>query len=320
MHIVLYFLGLVTAAAGFLAIGFGIPVHAFSFGNTLIIAGATAVVGGFLMFGLAAVVRQLKRIADANLMHGASFATNAAADPFAAQASFLGTAKPDPMSVVAPAEPRVAAATTAEPDTAIAWLRPKDADATPGERAVIEEMEASLAPQPSTTAQGPELPPPLQMQSPQRLSASPAGIGKMSPEPTGWSPEPKGWMPMGTAVTAVPHQAKGTDTSRPVRSAGGGSVETASPGTARSAERIERVRRPESAVKPGAEERAQSDSQTASSKPSEGPRPVAILKSGMIDGMAYTLYADGSIEAVLPTGPIRFASVEALRAHLEKSG
>jgi hypothetical protein len=40
----------------------------------------------------------------------------------------------------------------------------------------------------------------------------------------------------------------------------------------------------------------------------------------MIDGMAYTLYADGSIEAVLPSGPIRFASVEALRMHLEKTG
>jgi hypothetical protein len=48
-------------------------------------------------------------------------------------------------------------------------------------------------------------------------------------------------------------------------------------------------------------------------------RPVAILKSGVIDGMAYTLYVDGSIEAELPQGTVRFASVDALRAHLEKS-
>ena len=48
-------------------------------------------------------------------------------------------------------------------------------------------------------------------------------------------------------------------------------------------------------------------------------RPAAILKSGVIDGMAYTLYADGSIEAELPQGIVRFASVDALRAHLEKS-
>ena len=30
------------------------------------------------------------------------------------------------------------------------------------------------------------------------------------------------------------------------------------------------------------------------------PTPVAILKSGVIDGMGYTLYTDGSIEAQLP--------------------
>ena len=44
----------------------------------------------------------------------------------------------------------------------------------------------------------------------------------------------------------------------------------------------------------------------------------AILKSGVIDGMPYTLYADGSIEAQLPQGMVKFASVDALRAHLEK--
>ena len=47
-------------------------------------------------------------------------------------------------------------------------------------------------------------------------------------------------------------------------------------------------------------------------------QPSAILKSGVIDGMAYTLYTDGSITADLPQGTMRFASVEALRAHLDK--
>ena len=36
--------------------------------------------------------------------------------------------------------------------------------------------------------------------------------------------------------------------------------------------------------------------------------------------MPYTLYADGSIEAELPQGTVKFASVDALRAHLEKHG
>ena len=45
-------------------------------------------------------------------------------------------------------------------------------------------------------------------------------------------------------------------------------------------------------------------------------RPAEILKSGVIDGMAYTLYTDGSIEAQLPQGTLRFASIDDLRAHL----
>ena len=49
----------------------------------------------------------------------------------------------------------------------------------------------------------------------------------------------------------------------------------------------------------------------------ESPRAVAILKSGVVDGMAYTLYADGSIEAVLAGETIRFASINELRQHIE---
>ncbi len=45
--------------------------------------------------------------------------------------------------------------------------------------------------------------------------------------------------------------------------------------------------------------------------------PVSILKSGVVEGMAYTLYADGSIEAQLPQGTMRFGSIAALRDHIE---
>jgi hypothetical protein len=48
-------------------------------------------------------------------------------------------------------------------------------------------------------------------------------------------------------------------------------------------------------------------------------RPAAILKSGVVDGMAYTLYADGSIEAQLPQGTVRFGSIAELRAHIENN-
>jgi hypothetical protein len=49
------------------------------------------------------------------------------------------------------------------------------------------------------------------------------------------------------------------------------------------------------------------------------PEPVSVLKSGVVDGMAYTLYSDGSIEAQLPQGMLRFGSITELRNHIEQS-
>jgi hypothetical protein len=51
--------------------------------------------------------------------------------------------------------------------------------------------------------------------------------------------------------------------------------------------------------------------------PSHKAAAVSILKSGVIEGMAYTLYSDGSIEAQLPQGTLRFGSIAALRDHIE---
>jgi hypothetical protein len=51
----------------------------------------------------------------------------------------------------------------------------------------------------------------------------------------------------------------------------------------------------------------------------DAPRAVAILKSGVVDGMGYTLYVDGSIEAELPQGTLHFSSINDLRSHLEKN-
>ena len=50
----------------------------------------------------------------------------------------------------------------------------------------------------------------------------------------------------------------------------------------------------------------------------EDPPPVTVLKSGVVDGMAYSLYSDGSIEAQMPEGMMRFASIDELRAHLDQ--
>jgi hypothetical protein len=45
---------------------------------------------------------------------------------------------------------------------------------------------------------------------------------------------------------------------------------------------------------------------------------VTVLKSGVVDGMAYSLYSDGSIEAQMPEGMMRFTSIDELRDHLDQ--
>ena len=43
---------------------------------------------------------------------------------------------------------------------------------------------------------------------------------------------------------------------------------------------------------------------------------TTVYKSGVIDGMAYTLFMDGAIEAELPQGRVKFASVDELQKYL----
>lgn len=81
-----------------------------------------------------------------------------------------------------------------------------------------------------------------------------------------------------------------------------------------------------------APERAMREMPAPKPEPAPAPKPRAPepvgdaapagppVRSGIIGGMAYTLYADGSIEAELPLGIMRFASIEDLRAHVSRTG
>ena len=56
--------GIGCLLAGLLAVGFGIPVNEFSFGNTLILAGTVTACAGLIILSLWVAVRELKRIAE----------------------------------------------------------------------------------------------------------------------------------------------------------------------------------------------------------------------------------------------------------------
>jgi len=314
----LWALGLVIAAAGFVAIGFGIPINAFSLGNTLIMAGTTAVVGGFVLIGLAAVVRQLKRIADAGLQTADAAPHAIAPEHHDPRASFLGPqashghAMPPPAPPLRPAPPpELKLAPPAPEPSSVEWLRPKDREPTLGERAVIEEFEASLTPQPA-----PPPAPPIPQAPPPPRPASMTNFPRM-PEAKAWPPAPAAEPPLAqSAPPPMPPRSEPVARPQPATS---GLFDSVWPELrpSRSAETVERVRKVEPNALPAREEPRTLKPQAA---PAEEQRPAAILKSGMIDGMAYTLFADGSIEAVLPSGTLRFASVDALRLHLEKNG
>jgi hypothetical protein len=50
------------------------------------------------------------------------------------------------------------------------------------------------------------------------------------------------------------------------------------------------------------------------------PSEPTVVRSGIIAGMAYTLYSDRSIEAELPAGTVRFGSIEELQEHVRRAG
>jgi hypothetical protein len=57
----------------------------------------------------------------------------------------------------------------------------------------------------------------------------------------------------------------------------------------------------------------------SASSPEKVAAGASVLKSGVVNGMPYTLYSDGSIEAQLPEGTLRFGSITELRNHIEQS-
>jgi hypothetical protein len=335
MSVILYLLGILVAALGLAAIGFGIPINEFTLGTTLIVTGVTGLTGGLMLIGLAAVVSELGRLGDALKARPVARAAARAAESVEAPA---------------PAAPSIAAV---QPPPAAAGPRPSPAAATPvGQRS-----------RPDVPAREPRVPQPHPAAAPTAVDVSASAIERLrSTIPR--SERPKAEPPVvaeGEEVPlspgeGVPHQPaaplapKVTAEDR----AGGAAVEALkasrldflfrSKPAARPASQAEdagavlpaesrgpdpRLPDPRASATPEAEPQpapappvpaaAEPEDRQVESAPEEEPRAAAILKSGVVDGMAYTLYADGSIEAKLPHGTVRFGSIAELRAHIESN-
>jgi hypothetical protein len=125
-------------------------------------------------------------------------------------------------------------------------------------------------------------------------------------------------------------EAKGTEGSPPAEPAAPTEAPDAPPASFDDAwpkpDRMRPAEPPPVARRPPPAQRSPSTFAEPAPPPAPQPAPaieqaqVTVLKSGVVDGMAYSLYSDGSIEAQMPEGMMRFASIDELRAHLDQRG
>jgi hypothetical protein len=314
MSVLLFGVGAFAVVVGAVLIAFGIPINEFSFGNTLILAGTVAFVGGLIVVGLGLVVSQLQRLAEA-LATRAPIKSSRGLDMFEPTAG----SRAAPARVAFPPKPKVdAGAFEPHPPTNVmAEDGPIGSYAptlrNPDDAPVTVEDDVSLSPQHPMAAPAPA---PQTFDEPVRQS--PAFDFQESEIPEKRQPtrsesrqeprlqEPRldnGWRPAAPAP-APARQTAYFDAMWPAEGQPGKSPAEAKP------------YEPKFEPPPG--------EAVAPAKPEAPPqllepRAVAILKSGVVDGMGYTLYVDGSIEAELPQGTLRFASINELRSHLEKN-
>ena len=335
MSVILLILGILVALAGVTTIILGIPINEFSLGSTLIIAGATALTGGLVLIGLSTVVSELNHLGEAlrarPIARPGRTAAEAPEPVAAAPAPALVAAAPvanaaAPAANARPAAaPQVPASARARAEASLRDLgapeprQPAAPSAVEVSAAAIERLRSSIPraergrPEPSVVAELDEVPLSPNGAAP-HSQPSRAPVAETAPEP-----KAEGAARAGDATAAEAPKASRLDflfCSKPVRQAPSESFDAVWPAEGQAAKSASRDAEPrfDRSARPVAEA-----PQYAEPAPAPAGEPAAILKSGVVDGMAYTLYADGSIEAKLPHGTVRFGSIAELRAHIENN-
>jgi hypothetical protein len=302
MSLILLVFGILIAGAGVVAIAFGSTVGDSAFGQSLIITGAITVVGGPMLMGVASLISQLSAIAESLRLRPLAQIPRLAD----ARQPSDSQRRPEPLEAGPRlpdqrlADPRPPDPRQAEPRAA--ELRPPDptpAAAIEVSGSALERLRSSVRPD-RVVANGEDVP------------LSPNGSGhhgadrksEPNPEPRP-EPEVRSGGPETGKEPRLDFLFRPKTPPRP-------------PGQQEQFDAMWPKRRPGDQSRP--DEIARQPSMSGEPPRAERePRSVAILKSGVVDGMAYTLYADGSIEAQLPHGTVRFGSIAELRAHIENN-
>jgi hypothetical protein len=327
MYLFLLVFGVVLSVAGVVLAASGLSVHDHTFDLSLVTPGIVSVAGGLLLVGLGFALRVLQRIENALAVRPAMPRSVEAVEA-GMPASPTAAAAAEPASE--PARSRFPMKITRLPQTvpAPAPFAPAAEDkrtedfpqrfpyvARVGPAPAVEDVE--LPPSPLVAASrnggeddadhnaGPFMP------RPARLRNGVAPAAKMSPRLDLSTRAPfNAERPKGPAFDALwpkgPRPARVTAQAKPREATMEAPVDAP----------MEAPAIPVTAPEPLVEEEAVDPSPAVA--PDEAPEPITILKSGVVDGMAYTLYSDGSIEAQLPQGMLRFGSITELRAHIEQ--
>jgi hypothetical protein len=328
--VLLLVLGILLAASGVVAAGFGVPLNELALGSVLISGGVTALTGGLILIGLSAVVGELARLTDGLQKTGSPVAQFDPEGDQSIAASVLAPSMPPAVSASAPRQPAPGnpRPVRARAEFPAREVRPPAYPPSPSSVEVsasaIERLRSTIPRseqgriEPTVPGYGEDAP-----LSPNGGNASSPGTGPPRPEPArpdaGGGAEDRGASaaepPRGPRLEFLfrsksrPSQQENSEAdwqedreSRPSRSSAAVAEPVAAPHL---------PERPLDAGGPGG-------SQARSNPPpAQSPSSPAVLKSGVVDGMAYTLFTDGSIEAQLPQGIVRFGSVAELRAHIE---
>lgn len=291
--------GTVVLCIGLLTLVFGIPIKEFSFGNTMIVVGAIIACTGLLLVGLYFVSRELRNLVQ-RLDAGLPFPP-AAGTPRERGAS-PAVAKPS-------RGPRARSE-----DTLFTGDQPRDFDEFEDS---ATRASSSLPPANAPSMSESWQDEPLARQRPQ--PPAPADFGSPSGERPRrdivFSSKRRDQQPLDTEIDlpsapppfnerdGKPETLENFDDAWPQADRGRQEPVLVRNGRANSAATRESADAPRERFQPP--RRAEASS-------------VSIVKSGVVDSMAYSLYSDGSIEAQMPEGMVRFASIDELRTHLDQ--
>ncbi|QOZ35461.1 DUF308 domain-containing protein [Bradyrhizobium sp. CCBAU 53421] len=296
MKVGLLVVGAGLVVAGLAAVGLGIPNKEFSVGGTLIMTGVTGVCTGAIVLALAAILRELQAVGGRLDAVVAAGLRSGGPSPFATSPR---SAPDDP--VFPPPEPKV----SAPPPLAPAASPSAPAGAPPWHDEIPPRGAPGEGPPPVPGVAAPD----AEAAPPKRRNLLFSSSRKERERSQGRAAEPL------TPDLLSPE----------LRPNPGASAEPA-PATFDDAwPKADRPRSVDVAPRRTPRPSTFGETQSAGAAPSSGhpppPQeqpPVTVLKSGVVDGMAYSLYSDGSIEAQMPEGMMRFASIDELRSHLEQ--